>query len=106
MKILLLHTPTPTGSPKQVAVNADEILRMEEVEGGTTQIIQQDKGPTTVMENLKDILKTLGEEVKEVKPEPKQQEAGQQQPSAHSGQQQEAPKPGQPIGQAHKAGGR
>lgn len=95
MKILLLHTPTPTGSPKQVAVNADEILRMEEVEGGTTQIIQQDKGPTTVEENLKDILKALGEEVKEVKPEPKQQEAG-----AHG----EPPKPGQPI--AHKAGGR
>lgn len=109
MKILLLHVPStmPTSTPKQVAVNADEILRMEEVEGGTTQIIQQDKGPTTVEENLQDILKALGGEVKEVKSEKQQpgQQPGQQQ---HAGQQQEAPKPGQPIGQhsAPKAGGR
>lgn len=107
MKILLLHVPStmPTATPKQVAVNVDEILRMEEVEGGTTQIIQQDKGPTTVEENLQDILKAMGGEVKEVKSE--KQQPGQQQPQA--GQQQQ---PGhqagqQPIGQAHaKAGGR
>lgn len=105
MKILLLHMPTPTGSPKQVAVNSDEILRMEEVEGGTTQIIQQDKGPTTVEENLQDILKASGAEVKEVKPEPKEPKPGE----VGGPQHQEAGgqmKPGQPIGQTHKAGGR
>lgn len=107
MKILLLHMPTPTGSPKQVAVNSDEILRMEEVEGGTTQIIQTDKGPTTVEENLQDILKAIGGEVKEVKPEAKQPAAGAGAHQEAGQQESQALKPGQPIGQAHaKAGGR
>jgi hypothetical protein len=74
-KMILLHTPTPTGPERQVAVNVDEILRMEEVEGGTTQIIQMDKGPTTVKENLDDILEALGEDVAEVKPKPEPKEA-------------------------------
>lgn len=86
MKLMLLHTLTPTGSEKQLAVNADEILRMEEVEGGTTQVIQMDKGPTTVKESLTDILKALGEEVCEVRPKAE-------------------PKSQPPIGQAHARGG-
>lgn len=101
MKMLLMHTPSPMGPAKQIAVNSDEILRMEEVEGGMTQIIQQDKGPTTVEESLEDILKTMGEvkEVKSSKPKP-----GHEPPEAHGGQM--GPQPGQPIGQAHqKAGG-
>lgn len=77
MKVLLLHMPTPAEADRQVALNSDEILRMEEVPGGGTQIIQSDKGPTTVKENLPDILKALDEEIAEVpeekpeKPEPK-----------------------------------
>jgi hypothetical protein len=80
-KMLLLHMPTTTGGEKQVAFNADEILRMEEAEGGGevsptgqvangTQIVQSDKGPTMVKESLKDILEALDEEVEEVKPKP------------------------------------
>jgi hypothetical protein len=84
-KMILLHIPTPTGAERQVAVNADEILRMEEVEGGTTQIIQTDKGPTTVKENLEDILEALGEDVAEVKPKPEAKAEAAKAAAPHAG---------------------
>ena len=78
----------------ELAVNVDEILRMEEIPGGNTQIIQTDKGPTTVTESLGDILKVLDADVVKVEP-PAPPEAST------------SPKAGQPIGHAHaKAGAR
>lgn len=100
MNVLLLHAPTITaGITKQLAVNADEILRMEELEGGSTQIVQEDKGPTTVVDSLSDILKTLGSlgaTVKEVAPPP----APEPPPEEVA-----MPKHGTPIGHAHTRAG-
>ena len=63
MTMILLHVQTPTGPDKQLALNTKEILRLEEVEGGTTQVIQSDRAPTTVKESLDDILNALDEDV-------------------------------------------
>ena len=93
MAMLLLHVETAQGPDRKLAVNAKDILRMEEVEGSTTtRIIQSDKGPITVRESLDDILNALDEDVIAVKADtPAKAEA--------------KPQAGQPIGHAHvKAG--
>lgn len=104
MKMLVLHIPTSTGSERQVAVNIDEILRMEEIEGGTTQIIQMDKGPTTVKESLADILKALDDRLgvgAMQQMQPMMTETKQPEPAPPP----EPPMRGQPIGQRHPKAG-